>query len=415
MKRLDNIAQLATCRPERGQGEIHAIEAGALVWEGDRILWVGPRGELPAQYRTAERLDAGGGLVIPGLVDCHTHLAFGGWRAEEFVQRIEGRSYLDIARAGGGIARTVRLTRGTDEVTLVRRAAGFLKEMLALGVTTVECKSGYGLDREHELALLRVYRRLAEAGPTRVVATFLGAHVIPPEYRNDRDGYVHLLVDDLIPEVAKLGLATCCDVFVEDSAFTAEEARRILMAGRTHGLAPKLHADQLSASGGAELAAELGALSADHLEQISPRGMEAMARAGVVAVSLPIASLYLGQAPMPARRLIAAGVPVAVATDFNPGSAPSYHLPVALTLACVLQRMTPAEALKGATCIAARAVGLGDTVGSLEAGKAADLAVIDAPDVATWLYHLTPNANRMTVVGGEVRWSAAEVPGTHSR
>jgi imidazolonepropionase len=241
-----------------------------------------------------------------------------------------------------------------------------------------------------------------------VVATFLGAHVVPAEYRDAREAYVRLLVEELIPEVGRLGLAACCDVFVEQSAFSVEEARRILHAGRAAGLAPKLHADQLSAGGGAELAAEVGALSADHLEHVSQAGIAALARAGVVAVSLPIATLYLGQPPMPARRLIEAGVPVAVATDFNPGSAPSYHLPLALTLACTLQRMTPAEALKGATAVAARALGLTHRVGSLEPGKAADFAVIDAPDVATWLYHLRPNANRLTVVNGAVVWRVAE-------
>ena len=367
---------------------------------------MGPRNELPSQYHSAERWDARGGLVIPGLVDCHTHLAFGGWRADEFVQRIEGRTYLDIARAGGGIARTVRLTRDAGGAELLARARGFLHEMLALGVTTVECKSGYGLDREHELELLRVYQRLSTEGPQRIVATFLGAHVVPPELRDRREEYVRLLVDALIPEVGRLGLASCCDVFVETSAFSVDEARRILQAGQAVGLAAKLHADQLSVSGGAELAAEVGALSADHLEHVTEAGIRALAGAGVVAVSLPLATLYLGQPPMPARRLIDGGVPVAVATDFNPGSAPSYHLPLALTLACTLQRMTPAEALKGATILAARAVGLERRVGSLEPGKAADFAMLDAPDVATWLYHLRPNANRLTVIGGIPRWRA---------
>ena len=403
---LDHIGQLATCRPEGGQGDIHAIADAALAWEGDTIRWAGPRRELPAEWAGAERRDAGGRLVIPGLVDCHTHLAFGGWRAEEFEQRILGRSYLDIAGSGGGIARTMRLTRAATEATLAARAAGFLREMLALGVTTVECKSGYGLDREHELRLLRIYRSLGEAGPVRIVPTFLGAHVVPPEYRDDRAGYLSLLIDDLIPTIAREGLAEFCDVFVERSAFTIDEARRILRAGQAQGLGAKLHADQLSAGGGAELAGELRAVSADHLECASDAGVAAMARAGVVAVSLPFASLYLSQVPFAARRWIEAGVAVAVATDFNPGSAPSYHLPFALTLACTLQRMTPAEALKGATCYAARAIGLEGRVGSLQPGKAADFAVIDAPDVNHWLYHLQPNACRLTVVGGRPVWTA---------
>ena len=410
MKLIENIAQLATCRAEGGQGEIHAIADAAMVWEGTTIRWVGPRRELPAEYRGAERLDARGGLVVPGLVDCHTHLAFGGWRADEFTQRIQGASNLDIARAGGGIARTVRLTREAGEDALYQRARGFVREMIPLGVTTIECKSGYGLDREHELELLRVYRRLAETEPVGIVPTFLGAHVVPQEYRERREAYVALLVDELIPTVAAERLAACCDVFVEESAFTVEEARRILLAGRAAGLAPRLHADQLTSSGGAELAAEVGALSADHLEHVSDRGIAAMGNAGVVAVSLPIASLYLGQPPMPARRLIVAGVGVAVATDFNPGSAPSYHLPFAMTLACTLQRMTPAESLKGATFYAAKALGLEQRVGSLEAGKSADFALIDAPDVEHWLYHLRPNACRLTVAGGQVVWRVSDRP-----
>jgi imidazolonepropionase len=405
MKLLENIAQLATCRAAGVQGEVHAIADAALAWEGDTISWVGPRAELPARYGSAERLDAGGGTVVPGLVDCHTHLVFGGWRAEEFAERIRGRSYLEIAQAGGGIARTVRLTRAASDDELLARAEGFLREMLALGVTTAECKSGYGLDREQELRLLRIYRRLASRQPVRLVPTFLGAHVVPPEFRNDRAGYLALL-EALLPTIAAEGLARFCDVFVEQSAFSPDEARRLLGAARRHGLGGKLHADQLTAGGGAELAAELGAVSADHLECASPAGVEAMARAGVVAVSLPLASLYLGQTPFGARRWIDAGVPVAVATDFNPGSAPSYHLPFALTLACTLQRMTPTEALKGATLYAARAVGLESRIGSLEPGKAADVAVLDAPDVSHWLYHLRPNACRVTIVGGEVRWRA---------
>ena len=406
MKMLANISQLATCRAEGGQGDIHAIRDAAMAWDGDVIRWVGPEKELPAEYRRAERLDAGGRLVIPGLVDCHTHLAFAGWRADEFEQRLRGRSYLDIAQAGGGIMSTVRQTRSATEAELLERAGDFLREMLALGVTTVECKSGYGLEPDAELKLLRVYRTLAKEQPVHIVPTFLGAHVVPPEFRDDRASYVDQLVDRMIPEVAKEKLAACCDVFVEESAFTVPEARRILRAGQKSGLSAKLHADQLTSGGGAELAGELGALSADHLEHISEAGIRAMVTAGVVAVSLPLASLYLAQSPMPARRLIEMGVAVAVATDFNPGSAPSFHLPLALTLACTLQRMTPAEALKGATIYAARAVGFERKVGSLEVGKAADFAVIDASDTNHWLYHFRPNACVMTVVGGVQHWKA---------
>jgi imidazolonepropionase len=406
MRVLHNIGMLATCRAGGGQGEIHAIRDAALVWDGDRILWVGPEAELPAAHATADRRDAHGRLVVPGLVDCHTHLAFAGWRADEFARRIAGESYLDIARSGGGIMRTVLATRAAAEDALVERAAGFLDGMTALGVTTVECKSGYGLDRDTELRLLRAYRALARRGPARIVATYLGAHVVPPEFRDRRAEYVRLVLD-LIQEVAATGLARCVDAFVEETAFTPAEAREVLCAARRAGLLAKLHADQLNDSGGAALAAEVGAVSADHLEHASAAGMAAMARAGTVAVSLPLATLYLDQPPMPARAFIDAGVPVAVATDFNPGSAPSAHLPLALTLACTLQRMTPAEALKGATLHAARAIGLADRVGSLEPGKAADFAIIDAPDVNHWLYHFRPNACVRTVIAGRTAWKAA--------
>jgi len=407
MPLLTNIACLATCRPDGAQGDIHSIPRAALAWEDGRILWVGPEADLPARLRDGERLDAGGRLVIPGLVDCHTHLAFGGWRADEFERRLLGETYLDIAATGGGIAATVRATRAASEAELVARAAGFLDGMLTLGVTTVECKSGYGLDEESELRLLRVYARLAEVGAQRLVPTLLAAHVVPPEYRDRRAAYVALVAGRIIPAAAAERLARCCDAFVEESAFTVDEARRILLAGRAAGLAPRLHADQLTAGGGAELAAEVGALSADHLECVSPRGIAALRDARVVAVGLPLATLYLGQRPMPARALIEAGVRVAVATDFNPGSAPSWDLPLALMLACTLQRMTPAEALKGATIHAARAAGVEAETGSLEPGKAADFAVIDAPDVNQWLYHFRPNACVQTVIGGVTRWRAA--------
>lgn len=406
MKVLRNIGFLATCRPEGGQAEIHAVRDAAVAWDAGVIRWAGPESELPPTYRGAERLDAGGRLVVPGLVDCHTHLVFGGWRSDEFEQRLQGATYLDIARAGGGIMSTVRATRAASDEELHRRAVAALEGMRRLGVTTVECKSGYGLDRDTELRILRMVRRLAGETPTRLVATFLGAHVVPAEHREDRGAYLRLLVDELIPAIAAERLATCCDVFVEDTAFSVEEARRILLAGKAAGLAPKLHADQLSSGGGAELAAEVGAVSADHLECASDAGIAAMARAGVVAVSLPIATLYLRQSPMPARKFIDAGVAVAVATDFNPGSAPSYDLPLAMMLACNLQRMTPAEALKGATSFAARALGLEGEVGAVAPGCRADLAVIDAPDVNQWLYHFRPNACVLTVASGQVCWAA---------
>jgi imidazolonepropionase len=401
---LTNIAALAVCRPG-SQGDNGVIEGGALAYD-ERVRWVGPEWELPADFVSWKKEDAGGRLVVPGLVDCHTHLAFGGWRGDEFALRARGATYQEIAAKGGGIVSTVARTRSTDYEALLRRARGFLTQMASLGVTTVECKSGYGLERDTELRQLEVYEQLATDGPQRIVPTLLAAHVVPPEYRDHREDYVALICDTIIPDAAREGLARFCDVFVEDGAFTVDEARKILRAGLAHGLRPKLHADQLSAGGGAELAGELGAASADHLEFITETGIHAMRNAGAVAVSLPIATLYLRQPAMPARRLLDAGVPVAVATDFNPGSAPSYHLPLALTLACTLQRMTPAEALSGATWIAARAIGAESECGSLEPGKAADFAIIDAPDVNHWLYHFRPNACVRTVIGGRTAWEA---------
>lgn len=401
---LASIGMLATCAAPGGQGELHLVPRAAVAWEGERIAWVGPEAELPAHWREVERIDAGGRLVIPGLVDCHTHLAFGGWRADEFADRIRGVGYLEIARRGGGIASTVARTRELGEEALFARAAAFLEEMGRLGVTTVEAKSGYGLDRETELRLLRVYRRLGRETPMRVVATYLGAHVVPPEYRERREAYLDLVAGEVLPQVAREGLADGCDVYVDEGAFTAAEARRVLGRARELGLQVRLHADQHGDRGGAALAAELGARSADHLEHVSGAGIAALASSGTVAVSLPIATLYLSAPPLPARRLLDAGVGVAVATDFNPGTAPSYHLPLALTLACTLQRMTPAEALKGATLVAARALGLEAVTGSIETGKAADLAVIDAASPDEWLYHFRPNACVLTVAGGQVAW-----------
>lgn len=389
---LVNIGQLATCPPGGGQADAGLVEHAALVIDDNKVAWGGPEAALPASANGLPTHDCEGRLVVPGLVDCHTHLCFGGWRGDEFAQRIAGASYQQIAAAGGGIRSTVAATRAASFEALRDKAMGVLEEALAMGVTTMECKSGYGLDLDNELKQLEVYAALNDEQPIDLVPTFLGAHIVPPEYTERRAEYVDLLCEQLLPEVARRGLARFCDVFVEENAYTVDEARRILQTARDLGLGLKVHADQLSAGGGAELAAELGAVSAEHLEFISDAGTEALAAAGTVAVSLPIASLYLGAGQLPARRLIKAGVAVAVATDFNPGSAPSFHLPLAMTLACLNQRMTPAEALCGATVIAARALGLEGHAGSLAPGCPADLAVMDAPDLNHWLYHFRPDA-----------------------
>lgn len=403
---LTNIGALVTPPPPASDADptdLRTIDDAALAWTEETIEWVGPATDLPGEYEEATMHDAEGALVIPGLVDCHTHLAFGGWRADEFAMRLEGAGYLEIAKAGGGILSTVRKTRAVSEDDLYDRACSFLQSMAQLGVTTVEAKSGYGLTVEDELKTLRVYRRLQETERPTVVPTFLGAHTLPPEYEDDRSGYLQLLRNELIPQVAGENLAEFCDAFVEDGAFTPNEARRLFETAHQHGLQPKLHADQLSDTGGAALAAEVDAVSADHLEHISDDGIEALSRSEVVAVSLPLATLYLDEEPLPARSLLEAGVPVAVATDFNPGTAPSYHLPLALTLACTLQRMTPAEALTGATRHAAAAVNRADQIGALAPTMQADFVLVDAPSLNHWLYHFRPNAVQATYVKGQ-RW-----------
>jgi len=389
---LRNISQLATCPPGNPQSDAGLIDNAALVWQEGSVSWVGPFQNLPVQYRAERVVDCERRLVVPGLVDCHTHLCFGGWRGDEFDQRLQGASYQEIAAAGGGIASTVTATRAASIGKLQRKAQTILDSMLELGITTVECKSGYGLDEANELKQLEVYRRLDKEHLIDLVPTFLGAHIVPPEYRNKRDRYINLLCDVLIPRIAECGLARFCDVFVEKGAYTVAEARRILSTAAANGLGLKIHADQLSDGNGAALAAELNAVSAEHLEYISDEGIQALAESGTVAVSLPTASLYLGEPFLPARKLIEAGVPVAVATDFNPGSAPSYHLPFAMTLACLSQSMTPQEVLNGATTVAARAIGAQDSIGSLLPGHHADFAIIDAPSLNHWLYHFVPNA-----------------------
>lgn len=401
MKLLTNISTLYRVPADGAHDDVDAVSDAAVAWEGDTIRYAGPSADLPAEFDEAERSDAGGRCVVPGLIDCHTHLCFGGWRGDEFAARLEGASYQDIQAAGGGINSTVHATRETDIDELESKAAEALADMASLGVTAVEAKSGYGLDRDNEIKQLEVYRRLNSQQPLEVLPTFLGAHLVPVEYRDRRADYVALLCEEVIPEVAERRLARFCDAFIEDNAFTLEEGRRILETAKRHGLGVKIHADQLSSGGGAGLAAELGAVSAEHLEYASDADIRAMAEAGTVAVSLPIASLYLREPFLPARKWIDAGARVAVATDFNPGSAPSYHLHLAMTLAAVHQRMSPAEVLRGVTSHAARAIGIERSHGSLLPGYRADLAVIDAPEINHWLYHFRPNACVATLKTGQ--------------
>ncbi len=398
---LRNIGQLATCPADGAQSDAGLIDDAALAWRGEEIEWVGPEADLPLTLAGLESHDCEGRLVIPGLVDCHTHLCFGGWRGDEFALRIKGASYQEIAEAGGGIASTVAATRATPADVLVARASNFLDAMLALGVTTVEAKSGYGLNEPDEIKQLQVYRSLGRSHRVEIVATFLGAHIIPPEYADNRDEYIDLLCLQLIPRIAREDLAEFCDAFVEEGAFTLNEGEQILLTAAEHGLGLKLHADQLSPGSGAQLAARLGAVSAEHLEYIDEEGIAALAEAGTVAVSLPLASMYLKETYIPAKKLLDAGVGIAVATDFNPGSSPSYHLPLAMLNACLYQEMTPQEVLHGVTSVAARAISRGDRIGSLLPGYQADIAIIDAPDLNQWMYHFRPNACHGVIKRGE--------------
>ncbi len=368
-----------------------AIDGGAIAIEGGRLAWVGRESELPGPAESLARTvsDLDGRWVTPGLIDCHTHLVYGGNRAAEFELRLKGASYEEIARAGGGIISTVEATRQADEETLFQAALPRLAALLAEGVTTVEIKSGYGLNLEHELKQLRVARQLGAVLPVTVKTTFLGAHAVPPD--SDAETYSESVVA-MMPEVAASGLADAVDAFCETIAFSPEQTARVFQAARHHRLPVKLHADQLSDLGGAALAARFGALSADHLEYTSEEGVDAMAEAGTVAVLLPGAFYVLRETKLPPiERFRAAGVPIAIATDSNPGSAPVTSLLLMLSMACTFFRLTPEEALAGVTRHAAKALGLQQTHGSLEVGKVADLCVWDIETPAELAYRVGYN------------------------
>jgi imidazolonepropionase len=353
----------------------------SVLVEDGRIAAVGEESSMPMGAGDAQRFDCAGGIITPGFVDSHTHAVFGAWRAGEYALRSRGVPYMEIARRGGGINASVRDLRERSEDDLFEVSVGRLQALLRLGTTTVEVKSGYGLDTESELKQLRVIRRLQDATPLDVVPTFLGAHEFPPEHREHRDAYVDVLVSEMIPAVAAERLAVFCDVFMEPGVFTAQQARRVLEAGLRHGLLPKLHADELENSGAAQLAASLGAASADHLGAISNEGIAALASSTTVATLLPATLLFLGKTRYaPARRLIDAGATVALATDFNPGSSPTPSMPLVLTLACSLMGMDPLEAVVAATAGGARALRLEDGPGTIRPGAPADLVVWDVAD-----------------------------------
>ena len=398
--RLWHSARLATMAP--GGTPYGAIEDGAIAVHDGHIAWVGATGDLPgpAAGLAKDVADLEGRWVTPGLIDCHTHLVYGGDRAEEFELRLKGASYAEIARAGGGIRSTVAATRSADEAALTASALPRLQALLAEGVTTVEIKSGYGLERETELRQLKVARALGEKRPVTVRTTFLGAHALPPEFEDRSDAYIDSVIA-VLPDVAASGLADAVDAFCETIAFTPEQTARVFAAAREQGLPVKLHADQLSDLGGAALASRFGALSADHLEYTSEAGVAAMAEAGTVAVLLPGAFYVLRETQLPPiERFRAAGVPIAIATDCNPGSAPVTSLLLMLSMACTLFRLTPEEALAGVTRHAARALGLGESHGMLAVGKAADLAVWDIERPAELAYRVGFNPLAFAVKAG---------------
>jgi imidazolonepropionase len=391
-------AVLATC--DRGPSDVGLVPGGAVAIEDRRIAWVGRDRDLEAavDVEGATTLDAAGGLVTPGLVDSHTHLVFAGERAGEFALRCSGKSYLDVALSGGGIAVTTRSTQAASDVALFDAAVDRARRLLVQGVTTVEVKSGYGLTAGAELRLLRVIHELAHAlwAELTIVPTLL-VHAAPPERSGDRAGFVREVCEQLVPLVARERLASSCDVFAEEGALAIDEARAILSAASGRGLVPRIHADQLTAGGGARLAAELGCASADHLEEIDDAGIEAMARAGVVAGLLPLSTLFLGsERYAPARRLLAAGVPLALASNLNPGSAMSENVALVLSLGCLKLRLSPAEALVAFTAGGARSLRRGD-LGRLSPGCEADLVLWGCSSVEHLAWHMAVN-HALTVV-----------------
>ncbi len=405
---IKNIGLLATpqgntVRCGAAQGEIKEYRnASVLVDDRGMIAAIAENGELPEGSDNAEVLDVGGALVTPGLVDAHTHLVFGGWRAHEVPLKIAGASYLDILNAGGGILNTLVNTRKMTEDELFDRSLGFLDEEFNFGVTTVEVKSGYGLNKEAELKQLRVIRRLNDGAKQDVVSTFLGAHAIPDEFKGRADDYIDYLIDEVLPTVCEEKLADFCDVFTESSVFNVEQSRKLLLAAQKMGLPSKIHADEIDPLGGSELAGEIGAVSAEHLIATKDSGIEAMARSKTVACLLPQTSLYLGKPFARARDMITAGVPVAIATDFNPGSCPSLNLQLSMNLGYLRYRLYPEEILTAVTLNAACAIGMGEKVGSAEIGKQADFVIWNTDELPMLFYRMGSNQAKTIIKKGKI-------------
>lgn len=395
-------ARLATMKgAATGAGDIGAVDNGVIAAKDGRIVYAGPAADAPA-LDAREIVDCAGRWITPGLIDCHTHLIHGGDRAAEFEMRLEGASYEEIARSGGGIVSTMRATRAASEGDLVASALPRLDALIAEGATTVEVKSGYGLDGASEIRMLRAARALGAARPVSIRTTFLGAHALPPEFAGNADGYIALLCDEVLPRVAQQGLADAVDAFCEGIAFSPEQTARMFEAAARHGLPVKLHADQLSNLHGAALAARHGALSADHLEHCDAAGIAAMARAGTVATLLPGAYYFVRETRLPpVAALRAAGVPIALATDCNPGTSPLTSLLLTMNMGATLFRLTVAECLAGVTAHAARALGLLADRGTLEAGKRCDLAIWDIERPAELVYRMGFNPLHARIWSGQ--------------
>ncbi len=418
---ITGASQLLTLHgraPRRGKtlSNLGIIRDGALLVREDLIAAVGTRAEVEAlaECRGAKQIDFGGRVALPGFVDSHTHLIHAASRAEEYELKIAGASYEEIARKGGGILNSVKKLRAATSEALKKRALGALGEFAAHGTTTLEAKSGYGLDVASELKILALHRELNQEQPLEIVSTFLGAHVVPAEYRSKTGGassYVWLLTETLIPEVSRQRLAEFCDVFCERGAFTREQSKIILNAGKTHGLVPRVHAEQLTRSGATQLGVQLGAASCDHLEEINKADIRALAGSNTAATLLPGCDFHLGLVKYaPARALIEASAIVALATDYNPGTSPTQSMPMILSLACTQLRMTPAEAIAAATINGAYALRREKQIGSLEAGKQADLAVFDVDDYREIPYYFGVNTCWMAMKKGRIIFQKAHSP-----
>lgn len=407
---LINIKQLITVhsrgkRLKRGSemSDLGILENAAVLVENQKITWLGRMEELSmGSMKETEVLDCNDRIVMPGFVDSHTHLLFGGSREDDFVSRSAGVTYQEIAARGGGILDSVRKTREASKRDLKKHARRWLNAMMQHGTTTVEIKSGYGLNFEHEIKMLEAINELNTEEMTTVVATFLGAHAVPAEYQDRKKEYIEEIVERMIPYIGSKKLATFCDVFCEKGYFDLEESHTILARGKEFGMVPKLHAEELTTTRGAELAASLDAASADHLEHVSDKGIAALAQSGVVATLLPGVSFFLNHPHAPARKLLDAGVPVALATDFNPGSCMSNSMPIMMTIACAQMRMSPEEAITASTLNAAAALNLSNELGSIEAGKNADLIVLDLPNYKFLPYHFGENHVWKVVKNGVV-------------